>query len=39
MQTLIVIPTYNEAKNVPDLVKQLFALDLLDLHLLVVDDN
>ena len=33
-----VIPTYNEAENLPKLVSALFALPL-DLHLLVVDDN
>lgn len=39
MQTLIVIPTYNEAKNLPELARQLFALELSDVHLLIVDDN
>ncbi|MBI2170551.1 MAG: polyprenol monophosphomannose synthase [Chloroflexi bacterium] len=39
MQTLIVVPTYNEATNIPELAAQLFALGLPDLHLLVVDDN
>jgi dolichol-phosphate mannosyltransferase len=33
-----VIPTYNEAENLPRLVSALFALPL-DLHVLVVDDN
>jgi dolichol-phosphate mannosyltransferase len=35
----IVIPTYNEAENMPRLVSALFALPLPDLHLLIVDDN
>jgi dolichol-phosphate mannosyltransferase len=34
----IVLPTYNEAENLPQLVSALFMLPL-DLHLLVVDDN
>jgi dolichol-phosphate mannosyltransferase len=33
-----VIPTYNEAENLPQLVSALFALPL-DLHILVVDDD
>ncbi|GAB4500255.1 MAG: polyprenol monophosphomannose synthase [Anaerolineales bacterium] len=40
MQLTIVIPTYNEAENLPKLVSALFALKLpADLHLLIVDDN
>lgn len=38
MRILVVIPTYNEAENLPRLVSALFALNL-DLHILVVDDN
>jgi dolichol-phosphate mannosyltransferase len=38
MQIGVVIPTYNEAGNLPKLVSALFALPL-DLSLLVVDDN
>lgn len=38
MQTTIVIPTYNEAENLPKMAAALFALPL-DLDLLVVDDN
>ena len=34
----VVIPTYNEAENLPKLVSALFVLPL-DLNLLVVDDN
>ena len=33
-----VVPTYNEAENLPGLVSALFALPL-DLSVLVVDDN
>lgn len=38
MRITTVIPTYNEAENLPNLVSALFALPL-DLRLLVVDDN
>ncbi len=39
MKTLVVIPTYNEAENLPTLFDALFALQLPGLELLVVDDN
>jgi dolichol-phosphate mannosyltransferase len=35
---LVVIPTYNEAENLPPLVAAILALNA-DLHILVVDDN
>lgn len=35
----VVVPTYNEAANLPTLVEQLAALALPGLHLLVVDDG
>jgi len=35
----IVVPTYNEAENLPKIVSALFALPLPDLSVLVVDDN
>lgn len=35
----VVVPTYNERDNLPTLVDFLAALDLPNLHLLVVDDN
>ncbi len=38
MNVLIVVPTYNEAKNIADLTAALFALDLTNLNVLIVDD-
>lgn len=38
MQVSIVIPTYNEASNLPLLVGELLAQPLGDLHIFVVDD-
>ncbi len=38
MRVVVIIPTYNEAENLPKLVSALFSLPL-DLHVLVVDDN
>lgn len=39
MKAIIVIPTYNEADNLPKIVDRLLALPLADLSLIVVDDN
>ena len=39
MKTCIVVPTYNEALNLPKLVTAIFDLPLPDLNILVVDDN
>lgn len=38
MKTLIISPTYNERKNVPNLVEKLFSIDP-DFHVLIIDDN
>ena len=38
MSTAIVIPTYNEAENLPRMVEALFALPIDDLRILVMDD-
>lgn len=35
----VVVPTYNEAENLPALAARLFSLPIDDLRLLVVDDN
>lgn len=39
MQPTIVIPTYNEAENLPKLISALFASGLEDLKVIVVDDH
>jgi dolichol-phosphate mannosyltransferase len=38
METLVIVPTYNERDNIARLVDAVLALPL-DLHILVVDDN
>ena len=38
MRITIILPTYNEAENLPNLVSALFSLPL-DLSVLIVDDN
>ncbi len=35
----VIVPTYNEAENLPELASRLFALDLDDLWLYIVDDG
>lgn len=37
-KTLIIVPTYNERENLPELVSQIFA-EVPHTHILVVDDN
>ena len=39
MKITMVIPTYNESENLPKLVKDVLALPLEDIHILIVDDN
>jgi len=39
MKKLIIVPTYNEASNIQTLVQRIFALEIPDLDLLIVDDN
>lgn len=39
MKITIVMPTYNEAENLPKMADTLFTLPLKNLNLLVVDDN
>jgi dolichol-phosphate mannosyltransferase len=38
-KTVVIIPTYNEANNLPILAAELWALMVPDLSVLVVDDN
>jgi len=35
----VIVPTYNEASNLPSLVSELLAQPIPDLHLLIVDDE
>jgi len=39
MKVIQVIPTYNEAQNIPVLLEALFALEIPDFLVLLVDDN
>jgi dolichol-phosphate mannosyltransferase len=39
LKITLIIPTFNEAENLPRLLAELFSLPLKDLHVLVVDDN
>ncbi|MDH4207810.1 MAG: polyprenol monophosphomannose synthase [Anaerolineae bacterium] len=39
MKTTVVMPTYNEADNLVQIVAELMTLGLDDLHLLIIDDN
>jgi len=39
LRLTVVIPTYNEAENLPAISAALFALPLPNLHILIVDDN
>jgi dolichol-phosphate mannosyltransferase len=36
---VVVVPTYNEAENLPRLLSVLFGLQIEGLHILIVDDN
>ena len=38
-KVVVVVATYNEAENLPPLVRRLFALDIPDCNILVVDDG
>ncbi len=39
MKIIVVIPTYNEAENLPLMAAELWALDIAGLEILIVDDN
>ena len=36
---IVVIPTYNEADNLPQITEALFALEIPHLQILIIDDN
>jgi len=36
---IVIIPTYNEAKNIAELVKEIFNQNLFSLSLIIIDDN
>ncbi|MFN2269234.1 MAG: glycosyltransferase, partial [Anaerolineae bacterium] len=38
MKLITVIPTYNEAENIKPMTQALFALDIPELEILIVDD-
>ena len=38
-KAIVVLPTYNERENIREIVAALFALELPNFHLLIVDDN
>jgi dolichol-phosphate mannosyltransferase len=38
-RTVVVLPTYNEAANLPEMIGRLFALNVPGLMVLIVDDN
>lgn len=35
----VVVPTYNEASNIPKLLRRLFTLKLTDLYVFIIDDS
>jgi dolichol-phosphate mannosyltransferase len=39
LKTTIVLPTYNEAENLPDIISSLFNLPVEDLSCIIIDDN
>jgi dolichol-phosphate mannosyltransferase len=39
VQITIILPTYNEAENIENIIKALFALPLPELKAIIVDDN
>lgn len=39
MKTVVVLPTYNEAENLPKIVSAIFAQNVPGMEILVVDDN
>lgn len=38
MKAIVIVPTYNEAENIANLINKIFSVDS-NLHILVIDDN
>lgn len=38
-QVAIIVPTYNEAANLPELIKRIFSLSIPNMRLIIVDDG
>ncbi|MBI1184852.1 glycosyltransferase [bacterium] len=38
-KVMVIIPTYNEKENIPNMIQALFALEVPNFHLLIVDDD
>ncbi len=38
-KSLVIIPTYNESENIPNVLKIVFDLEIEDLDVLIIDDN
>ena len=39
MKTYVMIPTYNERENIASLIREILALKITNIHIVVVDDN
>jgi dolichol-phosphate mannosyltransferase len=39
MKATVIVPTYNEAQNLPGLLEQVFSLGIDGLNIIIVDDN
>ncbi|HLE79829.1 MAG TPA: glycosyltransferase, partial [Dehalococcoidia bacterium] len=39
MKTVVVLPTYNEAQNLPRMIDALLHLEVIGLEVLVIDDG
>ena len=37
MKRLVIIPTYKEKENIENIIRAIF--DLIDVHILIIDDN
>jgi dolichol-phosphate mannosyltransferase len=39
MKATVIVPTYNEAQNLPRLLEQIFSLGIDGINIIIVDDN